>query len=193
MAEEQVIPAFDDWILGCSTEFGGGHLETAKDLEAARKNEGELLLSECSEKFCVLIVMHGMLPSEAYTQAFIREDEYGVLVKPDSPAYQAKLLLRLPEIKQRIEEIRDEVVKWGKTSFEECEMNLRRIALNPNNKDSDRIAATKALSSMRGFDAVPEGLLAGATIQISMPWKVQDLSNSGRLAQQNVIDVEVSK
>lgn len=176
MSEEKVVPDFDSIFLGHSTEFGAGHLETMGDVVEARK-EDDLLLSNEAEKFCVLIVMHGMLPSEAYTQAFIREDEYGVLVKPDSPAYQAKLLLRLPEIKQRIEEIRDEVVKWGKTSFEECEMNLRRIALNPNNKDSDRIAATKALSAMRGFDAVPEGLLAGATIQISMPFVPKNLGH----------------
>lgn len=174
---EEKIPAFDDWILGAGPEFGAHHLESMGDVAEARRDEGELLLSQEAEKFCLLVVTHGYLPSAAYMQAFSREDEYGVLVKPDSPAYQAKLLLRLPEVKQRIEEMRDEVLTWGKTSFAECEMNLRSIALNPNNKDSDRIAATKALSAMRGFDAVPEGLLAGATIQISMPFVPKNLGH----------------
>ena len=172
----EVIPAFDTFFLGHSTEFGGGHLESVADINEARDEE-DLMLSQEAEKFCTLIVLHGFLPSDAYLQAFAREDEFGVLIKPDSPAYQARLLLRLPEVKQRIEEIRDEVIKWGKTSFEECEMNLRRIALDPANKESDRIAATKALSAMRGFDAVPQGLLAGATIQISMPFTPNNLGH----------------
>lgn len=175
----EVIPDFDVLFLGRSDTPGGGHLESVADINRARREEedNELLLSQEAEKFCTLIVLNGFLPSDAYLQAFTREDEFGVLIKPDSPAYQARLLLRLPEVKQRIEEIRDEVIKWGKTSFEECEMNLRRIALDPANKESDRIAATKALSAMRGFDAVPQGLLAGATIQISMPFTPNNLGH----------------
>jgi len=176
MIEQDEALSFDAIFLGHCEDFGGGHLEDAKAVSVARK-EDDLILSQQAEKFCSLVVLNGYLPSEAYTQAFIREDENGVLVRPDNPASQARQLLRMPEVRERIEQIRDEVVQWGRTSFEECEMNLRRIALNEEVKDSDRIAATKALSAMRGFDAQPEGLLAGAVIQISMPWKVNDLSH----------------
>jgi hypothetical protein len=159
---------FDQIFLGHSDEVGGGHLATRADVEEAREDEG-LLLSNEADLFCRLITMHGQMPSEAYTHAFMVTDEDGIITKPDMPAYQARVLLRQPEVKARIEEIRAEVVKWGKTSVEEVEANYRRIALDPTVKHSDRIAATKALCALRGFDAQPENQ-QGAVINIVMPW-----------------------
>ena len=160
---------FDKIFLGHSDEVGGGHLATKADVEEAREEDEGLLLSNEADLFCRLITMHGQMPSEAYVHAFMITDEDGIITKPDMPAYQARLLLRQPEVKARIEEIRAEVVKWGKTSVEEVEANYRRIALDPTVKHSDRIAATKALCALRGFDAQPENQ-PGAVINIVMPW-----------------------
>lgn len=139
--------------------------------ETKLPSDAELLISNQAEKFVRLIVLNGKLPSDAYMQAFATEDEYGNLIKPDVPSYKAKQLLKLPEVQSRIKEMRDEVVEWGKTSFEEVEMNLRSIALDAHAKHSDRINATKALSTLRGFDQQPDiGALAGAVINIALPW-----------------------
>ena len=167
---------FDDIFLGHSDEIGGGHLTGTGDVAEARQEEpdGVLTLTNEAELFCKLITMHGQMPSDAYTHAFLITDEDGVITKPTMPAYQARMLLRQPEIKARIQEIRDEVVQWGKTSVEEVEANYRRIALDPTVKHSDRIAATKALCALRGFDAQPEGG-AGAQIIIQLPFQPQAL------------------
>lgn len=173
---------FDSMFLGFSEDVGGGHLETAADVSAARAEEEDaaLLLSNEAELFCTLIVMHGKMPSEAYLQAFTFNDTDGTLIKPEMPAYQSRLLLKQPEVKARIEEIRNEVVQWGKSTVEEVEANYRRIALDPTVKDSDRIAATKALCALRGFDAQPESM-PGAVIQISLPWTPNNLSGLNRM------------
>jgi len=165
---------FDAIFLGHSAEVGGGHLETRNDVEEAREEEEGLILSNEADLFCRLITMHGQMPSEAYTHAFMITDDDGIITKPDMPAYQARVLLRQPEVKARIEEIRAEVVKWGKTSVEEVEANYRRIALDPTVKHSDRIAATKALCALRGFDAQPENQ-PGMTINITLPFVPQQL------------------
>lgn len=176
MAEKEVILPFDQVYLGHSDEIGGGHLEDARDVTVARENENGLLLSAEAEKFVTLITLHGKLPSEAYTQAFSHEDEYGNLIKPDMPAYQARILLRLPEIKEAIEQQRAEIRSWTKTDVSEIEMTHRRIMMDPEAKHSDRIAAGKALSALRGFDAQPE-LLQGATIVVQMPFVPKPLGH----------------
>lgn len=179
---------FDQIFLAHSDEVGGGHLATNRDVVEAREEEEGLILSNEADLFCRLITMHGQMPSEAYVHAFMITDEDGIITKPDMPAYQARLLLKKPEVKARIEEIRAEVVKWGKTSVEEVEANYRRIALDPTVKHSDRIAATKALCALRGFDAQPENA-TGATINIVLPWVPNDLS--GRSIKMKDIDGEV--
>lgn len=167
---------FDAMFLGHSDDIGGGHLATPADVAAARREEEDqaLLLSNEAELFCKLIVMHGQMPSDAYIHAFSYDDGEGQIIKPEMPAYQSRVLLRQPEVKARLQELRDEVVQWGKTTVEEVEANYRRIALDPTVKHSDRIAATKALCALRGFDAQPEQG-QGAVINISLPFVPQQL------------------
>lgn len=180
---------FDDIYLAHDTAVGGDHLATAQDVQMARiEEESPLLLSNESELFCVLIVMHGMLPSAAYTQAFTKEVD-GDVIKPDLPSHYARRLCGTLEVKQRIQELRDEVVEWGKTSFEEIEMNLRSIALNPGVKDSDRIAASKSLAALRNFGA-QEGGMVGGTITINLPFAPQNLSPI-KTIEQSTLDIEV--
>lgn len=172
----EVALNFDQLFLGFEDAPGGEHLETERDVALAREMEEDqaLVISNEAELFCTLIVHHGYLPSAAYTQAFTKANEEGVLVKPDLPAHLSKILLRQPEIKARIDQIRSEIREWGKTSVEEVEMNYRKIALDPHAKHSDRIAATKALCALRGFDMQPEGA-PGAVINITLPFQPQQL------------------
>ena len=185
---ETPLESFDAIFLGYTGEVGTGHLADDKAVAEARRNE-DLLLSNEAELFCTLIIFHGKMPSEAYLRAFSTVDEFGVVTKPDSPAFRSRQLLKLPEIKARISEMRDEIAQWGKTSFEEVEMNLRNIALNPEAKESDRIAATKALSNLRGFDAQPEGgALNGAIIQMIMPFTPNNLAHRPAVIEQQKQD-----
>ena len=48
------------------------------------------------------------------------------------------------------------------------------LTLDPHAKHSDRIAATKALCALRGFDEQPEGG-QGAVINITLPFQPQQL------------------
>lgn len=174
---KELIPDFDAVFLGHTTEIGGGHLETSRDVAKARDEEDGLLLSPAAEKFVKLIVIHGMLPSEAYVNCFSTEDEFGnIIATPDMPAYQARILLKLPEVKQAIEELRAEVRQWCKTEVEEVEMSLRRIMLAPDAKHSDKIAAAKSLSALKGFDAQPE-FMQGAQVVIQIPFTPQPLGH----------------
>jgi hypothetical protein len=177
MDTDAPLENFDALFLGYTGEEGTGHLPDEKAVAAARRDE-DLLLSNEAEMFCSLIIFHGKMPSEAYLRAFSTDDEFGNVTKPDSPAFRSRQLLKVHEIKVRIKEMRDEIAEWGKTSFEEVEANLRSIALSPTAKESDRIAATKALSNLRGFDAQPEGgALAGATIVMQMPFIPNNLAH----------------
>ena len=170
---------FDDMYLGFSTEPGGTHLTSESDIVKARAEEDDhaLLLSEQAEKFCRLIVVFGKLPSDAYELAFSEvvtdyddnNQPRELVIKPDLPAYQSRVLLKQPETKERIEELRREVREWTKTDIAEVEMTYRSVMLSPNSKDTDRIAAGKALSALRGFDAQPD-LMQGATISITLPF-----------------------
>lgn len=190
---KELIPDFDAVFLGHTTEIGGGHLETSRDVAKARDEEDGLMLSPAAEKFVKLIVLHGMLPSQAYTQAFAREDEFGTLIVPDMPAYQARILLKLPEVKQAIEAFRAEVREWCKTEVEEVEMAYRQIMLSPAAKDSDRIAAGKALAALKGYEAAPE-MLQGAQLVIQLPWTPQDLSHKAPvIIDQPVLDKVVNE
>ena len=181
--------SFDDIYLAFSEDVGGEHLATSRDVELARAaEESPLLLSNEVEMFVTLIVMHGMLPSTAYTQAFTKEVD-GDVIKPDLPSHYARRLCGTLEVEQRIQEVRDEVVQWGQTSFEEVEMNLRSIALNPMTKDSDRIAASKSLAALRNFGA-QEGGMVGGTINIVLPFSPNNLSPV-KTIEQSTLDIEV--
>jgi hypothetical protein len=161
---------FDAMYLG--TE-GAGHINSM----AEAKDEDRVLSNE-AVKFCKLIILYGMLPSEAYNQAFSTIDEYGNVTKPDIPAYQSRQLLKLPEIIAEIATLRAEIREWSKTEVAEIENNLRSIAFNTSEKTSDRVAATKAISALRGFDAQPENGGFNGIIQINMPFTPKQL-NSG--------------
>ena len=172
------VLTFDDIYLGHDTEVGGQHLATAHDVALARiAEDSPLLISNEAELFCNLIVMHGMLPSAAYVQAFTKEVD-GQVIKPDLPSHSARRLLTTLEVKQRIQELRDEVVAWSKTTYEDIEQGFRSIALAPTVKDSDRISALKALAQMKGFGNV-DGAGVGGTIVISLPFSPNDLSPKG--------------
>jgi hypothetical protein len=174
---------------------GGRHLATEADVARARDEEEDhaLLISEEAEKFCKLIVLFGKLPSEAYALAFAKEvtdTETGeiTIIRPDLSAYQSRVLLRQPEIKSCMNELRKEIREWTKTEVEEVELSYRSIMLNPNAKDADRIAAGKALAALRGFDAQPE-LLPGAQITIQLPWTPQPL---GRIIEGELADASAT-
>lgn len=179
---------FDLIYLGHSSEPGGGHLATFNDVAIARAEDEEpLMLSNEAELFCTLIVLHGMLPSNAYLQAFTKEVD-GDVIRPDLPSYSARRLLGTIEVKERIKELRAEVVEWGKTSFEELEMNLRSIALSPDAKHSDRIAASKTLAALRSFGVQEGGI--GGTIVLQLPFSPQNLTPiEGRVIKELDTDV----
>lgn len=191
---------FDSMFLNSSEpdKPGGLHLATEADVAKARNEEEDhaLILSDEAEKFCRLITLHGKLPSEAYELAFSREvTEYDdqnqprlTYIKPDLPAYQSRVLLRQPEVKERIEQVRAEIREWSKTEISEVEHNLRSIAFSPSVKDSDRIAATKQLSALRGFDVQPE-LLPGAQIILNLPFTPQTL---GRVIEGEAVNVSAA-
>ena len=189
---------FDAMYLGFEADKPGGqHIATEADLRKEREEQEDraLLLSESAEKFCKLIVLFGRLPSDAYEIAFSKEatdTDTGeiVVIKPDLPAYQSRVLLRQSEITTRIEQIRTEIRGWTKTEVAEVEMSYRSIMLSPVAKDADRIAAGKALSALRGFDVQPE-LMPGSTIQITMPFIPQQLT-SHRIIEGEAADVSSS-
>jgi hypothetical protein len=172
MVEDEVN--FDLMYLGAGVTEGLGHLESIRDVAEAR-TDGELLLSAEALKFCKLIILHGMLPSAAYAQAFATVDEFGNITRPDVPAYQSRQLLKLPEVIEHIAEMRTEMRLWSKTEVEEIENNLRNIAFNSDEKTTDRIAATKAISALRGFDAQPENAGFGGVINLIMPFTPKQL------------------
>jgi hypothetical protein len=186
MADTELLN-FDAMYLGFENDKpGGAHIKSESDLAKLRDEEEDhaLLLSEQAEKFCRLIVLFGKLPSEAYELAFSTEvTEYDennqprlTVIKPDLPAFQSRVLLKQPETKERIDELRKEVREWTKTEVAEVEMSYRSIMLNPAAKDADRIAAGKALAALRGFDAQPE-LMPGAQITIQLPFVPQQLTS----------------
>jgi len=167
---------FDEMYLGYG-DNEGGHITSIKS-ERAGEEDGELLLSPEAIRFCKLVVIYGMLPSEAYSQAFAVADEFGVLTVPELPSYQSRQLLKLAEVKSEIKTLRTEIREWSKTEVEEVELNLRRIAFSESEKTSDRLTATKALSNLRGFDAQPDMSGAGANISFILPFQPKNLSPS---------------
>jgi len=199
MADTELLN-FDAMYLATEPDKPGGrHLATEADVAKARNEEEDhaLLLSAEAENFCRLITLHGKLPSDAYELAFSREvTEYDennqprlTFIKPDLPAYQSRVMLRQLEVKQRIEELRKEIREWSKTEISEVEHNLRSIAFSPSVKDSDRIAATKQLSALRGFDAQPE-LMQGSVISITLPFIPNQLT-SHRVIEGEVDDAKL--
>jgi hypothetical protein len=183
MADTELLN-FDAMYLGFENDKpGGAHIKSESDLAKLREEEEDhaLLLSEQAEKFCRLIVLFGKLPSEAYELAFsteVTDIETGeiTIIKPDLPAFQSRVLLKQPETKERIDELRKEVREWTKTEVAEVEMAYRSIMLSPVAKDADRIAAGKALAALRGFDVQPE-LQPGAQITIQLPFVPQQLTS----------------
>lgn len=138
--------------------------------------DASLLINQQVETFCKEIVLHGRLPSKAYEIAFAVEDvELGQWVKPDNPSWQASKLLKLPEVIERIREIRGEVLAWGgRIERDEVIANLKSIALDPHAKHSDRLAALKQLSQLEGFEKSPDAP-AGSSIVIQLPFAPQPL------------------
>ena len=165
--------SFDDLFLNAPSH-PEEHVEK-RELREMRA-DASLLINQQVETFCKEIVLHGRLPSKAYEIAFAVEDtELGQWVKPDNPSWQASKLLKLPEVIERIREIRDEVISWGgRIERDEVIANLKSIALDPHAKHSDRLAALKQLSQLEGYERQPDAG-PGQTIQILLPFAPQPL------------------
>lgn len=69
-------------------------------------------------------------------------------VKPDHALYQAGRLLRVADVVEKIKALRQEVVKFGTIERVELIQTLKSIALDPETKTSDRIAAAAQLNRM---------------------------------------------
>jgi len=161
--------------------------QSSGELQTMR-NDAVLLLSDQSEAFCREIVLFGRIPSLAYELAFAFKDEMtGQMIKPEAASYRAAQLLRTPEVVERIKELRNEILEWHKTPREEVLMQLRSIALDPDAKHSDKLAALKQLAAAEGYNVEKE-LPQGASIVINMPFAVKQLGQPTG----EVIDVESS-
>jgi hypothetical protein len=152
------------------------------DLTAAEayllRAEHNLLLSPQADEFCRQIVQLGKLPSVAYEIAFaVLDRDTGEWVKPDHAPYQASKLLRNPDVVGRIKELREEIVKFGTIERAELIQTLKSLALDPDIRASDRIAATAQLTRMEGFNKEVEAG-TGGTLIIQLPFAPNPLLTS---------------
>ena len=143
------------------------------------REENTLRLSSQAIEFCHQIVNLGRLPTDAYTRAVSVEEEVfdDVLqinvkqwVKPDHAAYHARVLLRNRDVLNYIDTLREEVKKYGMVEREEMIQALKTIALNPENKNTDRIQAAAQLNRMEGFNREPETPTAVANLTLILPF-----------------------
>ena len=163
--------------------------ENKRELRMMRADNA-LLLTQQTEQFVVEIVMHGRTPQKAYEVAFAVEDtELGTWVKPDAPAWKAAQLLKQPEVIGRIREVRDMIVLTaGLLSREEIIQNLRSIALDPHAKHADRLAASKQLSQLEGYEKQGDAP-QGQTLILQLPFSPNQLKTVSGVTLDNVVDV----
>lgn len=104
-----------------------------------------MTLTPKQEKFAQLYVELGNA-SEAYRQA------YESKAKPESVHVRASELLSDSKVSVRVQELRDDLAEkalWKRLRSVEV---LSNVALGAE-KDSDKVAAVKALNAMYGWDA----------------------------------------
>lgn len=160
-----------------SESFDLLYLQPDLDAKEARelREEKMLLLSPQAEEFCRQIVQLGKLPSVAYEIAFAVQDaETNEWVKPDHALYHAGRLLRVGDVVEKIKALRQEVVKFGTIERVELIQTLKSIALDPDTKTSDRIAAAAQLTRMEGFSKEAE-VAPGGTLVIQLPFAPNQL------------------
>lgn len=139
------------------------------------RGDANLLLSEKANEFVRQIVQLGRLPSEAYERAFsVLDTDTGEWVKPDHCAYQSALLLRNPDVLERVKEEREAIKMFGTIEREELILTLKGIALDPSLKPADRIAASAQLTRMEGLNK-EQDVAPGGTIVIQLPFTPQTL------------------
>lgn len=100
-------------------------------------------LTQKQEKFCQLYVDLGNA-SEAYLQAYNS--------KSKAAAVDAKKLLDTPKISLRVQELRDALEEkqlWRRINS----LKVLSDIATAGEKDSDRVAAVRALNSMHGWDS----------------------------------------
>lgn len=160
---------------------------TRGELRGIVENKGVLILTNQAETFCRQVVLFGALPTLAYEYAFATEGPNGEVVKPDDATLHAKELLTVPEIGQRIKELRDEVINYGgQVMREEVLGSLKRTMLDPTTKKTDSISAAKVINQMEGFEKQPD-ILAGKTIVINMPFTPQPLGRRPEVIEGEVV------
>lgn len=163
----------------------------SRDELVEMREHASLLLSDQAEAFCREIILFGRTPTMAYELAFMIQDvDTGQMIKPDAAGYKAAKLLKNPDVAARIKELRNEILDWYKMPREEMLMQLRSIALNPDAKNSDRLAALKQISQAEGYNIEKE-LPQGAQIVINMPFAVKSLGGGAPAIEgsSEVIDV----
>ena len=173
MTETKTELSFDDLFLNAPS-----HPEEYVEKRELRemRADASLLINQQVETFCRELVLNGRIPTKAYEIAFSVEDvELGQWVKPDNPSWQASKLLKLPEVIERIREIRDELIHYG-GMIERGEViaNLKSIAFDPHAKHSDRLAASKQLAQMEAMERQVD-MPQGSTIVIQLPFAPQPL------------------
>lgn len=164
-------------------------VENKRELRMMRADNA-LLLTQQTEQFVAEIVLHGRTPQKAYEIAFAVEDkELDRWVKPDAAAWKASQLLKMPEVIGRIREVRDMIVMTsGLLSREEIIQNLRSIALDPHAKHTDRLAASKQLSQLEGYERQPDAP-QGQTLILQLPFAPNPLKTVSGVTLDNVVDV----
>lgn len=122
-------------------------------------------LTPKQERFAQIYVDIGNA-SEAYRQA------YESSAKPESVHVAANRVLKEPSVAARVQEIRGELEElslWRRVDSINVLSSIARDE-DPENKNSDRIAAVKELNSMFG-------------------WKRQEVKHSGQIEQPLVVVV----
>jgi hypothetical protein len=174
--------------------------ETKKELREMRA-EHTLLLAPQVEEFCRQVVQLGKIPTLAYESAFAVEvevfDEVLDLnvkrwIKPDHASYHASRLLKNKDVVERIKELRDEIILFGQIERAEVIQTLKSIALDPDAKNSDRVAAAAQLNRMEGFCKEPENVGIGGTLTLVLPFSPQKLVSAPapKLIEGEVLDMK---
>jgi hypothetical protein len=174
--------------------------ETKKELREMRA-EHTLLLAPQVEEFCRQVVQLGKIPTLAYESAFAVEmEEYDETldlnvkrwVKPDHASYHASRLLKNKDVVERIKELRDEIILFGQIERAEVIQTLKSIALDPDAKNSDRVAAAAQLNRMEGFCKEAESNNVGGTLTLVLPFSPQKLVSAPapKLVEGEVLDMK---
>lgn len=115
-------------------------------------------LTPKQERFAQCIA-DGMSQSDAYRESF----DVRPTTKPESVQVSACRLMADPNVTLRVQFLKQQLSEKALWSREDSVRTLAEIALKQGEhaKDSDRVAAVKALNSMHGWDAAQKHELSG--------------------------------